>query len=206
MFDTASNTDGTTLDAGMYILTVASIEPAEDNGFGPSVLWRFQVSEMASPTDFKLTDNGDEFLFWHWTSTKMTPRARARHWVEALMGRPLGEGERIDPDALVGRRMQAMVIHEEKEGQVRAKVSSEVRPKAYGEAPAQPAPSVSTAPAAKASTPPTELLAQWKRAIVKAELLEIPSLGAWKVIDPGLLTPAELRAKLEQMTNLIAAA
>lgn len=43
----------------------------------------------------------------------MGPKARARQYVEAFMGRPLDEGERINPNDLIGKRCSGMVIHEE---------------------------------------------------------------------------------------------
>lgn len=208
MFDTASNTDGTVLEAGQYVLTVESTEQAEDNGFGPSVLWRFRVSDPTTPEEFRLDDSGEPYLFWHWTSTKMTPRARARHWIEALLGRPIGDGERIDPSTLVGKRMTALVIHEEKEGQIRAKISMEVRPKPYGQpaaggtaAPPKSAPATATNGAAAGG-----LSTEWAKAVRKAELLEVEGVGTFKAIDPNLFGEQELRAKLRELQRLIAAA
>lgn len=41
-------------------------------------------------------------LIWGFSSTKLTPGAKATPWVSALLGRPLGVGEQVDTDALLG--------------------------------------------------------------------------------------------------------
>ncbi len=207
-FAAATSGEGPRLEPGQYVLTVTSIEPAEggNQAFGPSVKWTFAVADVATPDDLKADDNGGDYEFWAFTSIKMSPQARARQWTEALVGRQLADGEKIDPSSLIGKRMQALVIHEEGDnGMVRAKVSREMPPKPFGAVPAAPAPKAAPAAANGTADTPT-LLERWKKGITKAELLEIDGLGAFRAIDPTLLSDVELKGQLLKLGDAITAA
>jgi len=201
-FAAATSGEGPRLEPGQYVLTVISIEPAEGGNpaFGPSVKWTFTVANPSTPNDLMVNDDGEPYDFWGHTSVKMSPKARARQWTEALVGRQLEEGERINPSTLIGQRMQALVIHEAGEdGIVRAKVSREMPPKPFGAVAA-------AAPAANGTADTPALLERWKKGITKAELLEIDGLGSFRAIDPTLLSDAELKSQLLKLGDAITAA
>ena len=110
MFAPVSNQTGFLPDEGKYTVECLRIEEAPDNGYGIGVRWVLALYEGA---DRIKNDSGFDFEFWQTTSPNMGPKARARQYVEAFLGRPLEDGERIDPNDLPGKRCSGMVIHEE---------------------------------------------------------------------------------------------
>lgn len=110
MFAPVSNQTGFLPEEGKYTVECLRIEEAPDNGYGIGVRWILALYEGA---DRVKNDSGFEFEFWQTTSPNMGPKARARQYVEAFLGRPLDDGERINPNDLPGKRCSGMVIHEE---------------------------------------------------------------------------------------------
>jgi hypothetical protein len=204
VFDTVTNTDGgTLLDVAHYILTLRDLSREEQGQFGPSICWKFAVADVASPQQNRIADDGEEYQFWAWTSTKLSPRAKARPYAEALLGRQLAEGEKLNPAELIGRSMKAMIVHETGEdGKVRAKISQEVKPTPFGQAAAKPAPNGTS----KANGADAPIKDTWARTVRKAEVLGVPDVARYKAIDPELLGDAELVGHLDALNAAIAAA
>jgi hypothetical protein len=84
------------------------------------------------------SDNG-EYRRWSWeivegphigqkvyanSSTNFGPQAKARQWVENILGRELEAGERIDIDDLVGGKHHLMVENVKRDGRVFDNVSA----------------------------------------------------------------------------------
>lgn len=96
-------------DEGKYVVECVRIEEAPDNGFGVGVRWVLALYENDQRV---LQGDGGPLEFWQTTSPNMGPKARARGYVESFLGRPLEDGERINPNDLLGKRCQGMVIHQ----------------------------------------------------------------------------------------------
>lgn len=136
MFAVATNQTGFLPDEGKYTVECLRIEEAPDNGFGVGVRWILALYEN---NERVLQGNGEPLEFWQTTSPNMGPKARARAYVEAFLGRPLGEGERINPDDLPGKKCSGMVIHEESKTKVGVQNAKLVSVKALtASAPARP--------------------------------------------------------------------
>src|SRR5262245_29839433 len=113
-------------EPGKYIVTCVDIVDAPDKGFGPGLKWVFKLIDPDSGTTIQSRDGGD-FELWQFTSVKLSPKARARPFVEALLGRPLDVENREAPDTrhLINRSMIAMVVHERRDdGSDMARVTS----------------------------------------------------------------------------------
>jgi len=195
------------------VLTLAEIEDAGTGQFGPSILWKWKMSTPTTPEEFRVDGNsGDPYLFYAYSSTKMSPKADARHWAEALLGREIEDGEKLEPNSLLGKRMQAMIVHEPspKDGTVRAKISREMPPRAFGTAqPSTPTATKSATPsksaAAAVDLSGAALRAEIKRTLRKAVLLDVPSLEAFD-IDTDDFDDMTLQLMLRQMQDEIAEA
>jgi hypothetical protein len=57
-------------------------------------------------------------------SEKFGPSSKARQWVEAMIGRRLGNGERVDTDSLLGRDFHVTIVNVEKDGRTYDNVAS----------------------------------------------------------------------------------
>lgn len=96
----ASSGDFEAPDPGNYRGVFLGIEPFEGGTgeFGPSVLFSFEVCDLISgePT---LGESGNQIIGDGVASAKMTPNAKARKWLTALVNREVEDGE--DSDTLV---------------------------------------------------------------------------------------------------------
>ena len=115
MFDNPRDADGGFLEDGKYIVKVARLEqtPASQAHpeWGAGIKWYFHVADAATPGQPKYGPEGDLFELWQFTSAKLTPRARARGWVEALLNRqltPQDTGEAISRE-VVGKKAVIMI-------------------------------------------------------------------------------------------------
>ena len=115
MFSVATNQTGFLPDEGKYTVECLRIEEAPDNGFGVGVRW---VLALYDGSERVKNDGGYDYEFWQTTSPNMGPKARARQYVEAFLGRPLEEGERINPNDLPGKKLVGMIIHEDSKTKV----------------------------------------------------------------------------------------
>jgi hypothetical protein len=179
-------------EPGKYIVKCVGIEDAPDRGFGPGVKWIFHLTDPVSGVTMQ-SKYGDTYSLWQFTSTKMSPRSRARMFIEALLGRPLDAAKREVPDPrdLIGRSMEAVVIHERRDdGSTKATVTS-CRPVA------PPAgPGAARQPATKNGT---DLVKQVKAAIRKAEILQTPNHLEWLGLEPERMSDEDLRDALERI-------
>jgi hypothetical protein len=191
------------LEEGTYILTVVDIADGEANQFGDSLKWIFHVANPASPEEPILGTDGKPYEYWQFSSPKMTPRAKARRWVEALLGRPLDAGTRPNPTALLGRRMVATVVHEEDdEGNLRARIPSNSKPKGFG-----PSAAASANGAAGDALGGPALKDAWRKAINKAILADIEGAEDLKAgVDLEAVSEPVLRRMLADLQASMAVA
>ncbi len=184
MFAVATNQSGFLPDEGKYTVECSAIEEAPDNGYGPGVRWVLALYEG----DRQATSD-----FWQTTSPNMGPKARARQYVEAFLGRPLEEGERINPNDLIGKRCTGMVIHEPsktKADEMVAKLVS-VKPLAGAPAKAKPAPAVTKAKPAPAVTKADALREMLKKKIRQSEVLQSPQHLTWIALNVDEMDAAD---------------
>ena len=94
----ATASDYEPLPAGRYLATLERIEEAEsENG----VYWKWVFSIRKS--------DGSEHRLFGASSTNFGPRAKARKWVAALLGRDVRAGEHIELDTLVGSTTEVVL-------------------------------------------------------------------------------------------------
>jgi hypothetical protein len=92
------------MEIGDYRATFTRYE--EDEGMhGPMIKWFFELDDEDYPGR---TISGI-------SSTAFNPMSKMYAWVQALMGRPIEDGEEIDLDDLVGRQVMIDVDHKQTE-------------------------------------------------------------------------------------------
>lgn len=194
---------------GRYIVKCVAIEDAPDKGFGPGVKWVFKLIDPQGGFTIQSNKGGD-YELWQFTSTKMSPRSKARPIIEALLGRPLDVERREVPDArlLVGRSMMAVVIYEKKEDGSDKAVVSTCQPYTEKAAAAASPTGVAAAPrpAPRASGGGGGLLDQVKAAIRKSEILQTPHHLQWIALTPETMSDGDLYTYLEDINADIQAA
>jgi hypothetical protein len=86
------------LSPGVYPATLEAIEEREGQRKG-FLIWRFAVEVDGRQVSVSTT-----------TSQYCGPKAKARHFAEVLLGRPLVPDEEFDPPTLFGRPCRVVVI------------------------------------------------------------------------------------------------
>lgn len=119
VFAPASNQDSTIVPEGRWRLELQRIEPAPPSTFSddksPRAKWVFHLyAEMVEtlPKGEQFYFNGEPYELFRHTSLKNSPRAYARKYAEALLGRPLAEGEIPSKAELLGRSMSAVISYD----------------------------------------------------------------------------------------------
>lgn len=107
---------GSNIEPGVYLVKLARIERAPDGQFGKRIAWIFNLADSKARTPIFDAD-GSLLEFRHTTSAKLGPKAKAREFAEALLGRELVIGE---PGAAVakeciGKTAQAVIAPNERE-------------------------------------------------------------------------------------------
>lgn len=115
----ATGGDGTIVPEGRYTLHLVRLEKAPPSSFnpeaGPRIKWVFHlyaenVETLERGRQFMF--NGDAYEFWRTTSRLNTPRAFARQYAEALMGRKMNEREAPNLASLIGLKMSALISYD----------------------------------------------------------------------------------------------
>jgi hypothetical protein len=98
------------LEGGQYLVKLIRIEPAPDGQFGARRSWVFAVADANTSTPIYNAD-GSVYEYYQLTSDKLGSKARAREWAEALLDRPLVDGEKaVDlVRAMIGKRALGLV-------------------------------------------------------------------------------------------------
>lgn len=211
MFATATNqTSGFMPDEDKYTVECLRIEEAPDNGFGVGVRW---VLALYKDNERVLMNDGTPMEFWQTTSPNMGPKARARAYVEAFLGRPLEEGERINPNDLPGKWLAGMVIHEDSTTKKDQKVAKLVSVKPYSNgaaprasAPQRPAPGQVSADASDDEIDRALIVAKIQKSVKRLKILDEESgAQAQAAVDASDLDEA-LLDDLNALADQIAAA
>lgn len=188
----ATSGDGAIVPEGRYTLHLVGLEKAPPSTFkpedGPRVKWVFHLyAELVENMD-----RGQQFMFdnkpyefWRTTSTKNSPRAYARKFSEALMGRKLEDQEIPKLGSLLDCRMSAQIGYDDDPDDPSRKVLSMTGLRHV----ASP-----TAPAAASATPAAKA----------------PSSIQWPEIDAEdidrVLIVKKIRKSYERLESLDAAA
>lgn len=182
-------------EPGAYIATCIEILDAPDKGFGPGVKWVFHLMDPHSGVTLHNADDEPEEC-WQFTSVKMSPKARARPFVEALLGRPVNVDGREVPDIrqLIGRSMFTILIHEPRDDGSQTVRLTSCKPYA------PPATAAVTAPGPGPGATPTSdrdtLLAELRTSIQKTEILGTKKHLDWMAMTIESLSDDELSAVL----------
>jgi hypothetical protein len=218
-FMPATSSDGPVVPEGRWALELQRIEKAPPSTFnperGPQMKWVFHlyadgVEGFQKGDEFFF--NGERYEFYRTTSRANSPRAYARQYAEALLGRRLEEGEVPQKSDLIGRRMSAMLTSEPSENDPTRMVTkmSSLRP-------IEAAPKVAPAPTAQVTADATaedvdrallvSTLEQQLRALKKKD--KAAGAKAQEAVDDSDLDTAPLddvRALLDQITTAIGVA
>lgn len=104
-----ASTGSIQIDDGVYDSTLLNIELCEPTAKSPNqnpwLKWTFHVYD---------SEEGQELTAA--SSTSFGPKAKARQWVEAIMGKKLESGEEIDTDALCPRDCQIVIKNDPDSG------------------------------------------------------------------------------------------
>lgn len=99
---------------GVYTMKLKSIETKQSKDrinpdTGDPEDFRLWIFDVLAPKKFK----GEEFV--DFSTMSFTPQSKPRRWVEGIMNRDLEEGERIEPDDIVGVPVHVQVGKNEKD-------------------------------------------------------------------------------------------
>jgi hypothetical protein len=106
-------TDYEPLDPGLYVGRLAEIREAKSE-HGTYYRWVFEIRDE----DYRGRQIHAN------VSDKFGPSSKARQWVESMIGRRLGNGERFDTDDLIGQDFHVTVVNVEKDGRTYDNVAS----------------------------------------------------------------------------------
>lgn len=114
-------TDSVEYEPGVYRAKIQKIDEQEsrflDERTGEKkweYVWTFEL----------LKEGYEDRTLRGWTSTNFGPRAKARQWVEGVLGRPIRAGENISGDELIGKECKLMVSLESGDRGTFAKIVS----------------------------------------------------------------------------------
>lgn len=79
-------------------------------GAKSGVRWILALYYQSTGERFEFQD--EPYEFFQTTTANMQRGARAREYAEAFLAREIAEGERLDPNTLIGKKLVGMVIHE----------------------------------------------------------------------------------------------
>lgn len=108
----ATSGDGQIVPEGRYTLHLIALEKAPPSTFqpeaGPRIKWIFNLYD-AQGNAFMF--NGSVYEFFRTTSTKNSPRAFARQYAEALLGRKMEDHEVPRLADCIGKRMSGLISY-----------------------------------------------------------------------------------------------
>jgi hypothetical protein len=104
---TAEVTDYQTVPAGVYAAVLKEVEEKVSQAAG-DLYWRWTFEVLKGPcAGAAIRAN---------SSPKLSPKSKARGWAEAIIGRKLTTGERLDTEELINRNCQLVVKTQDRDG------------------------------------------------------------------------------------------
>ena len=91
---------GSIIGSGSYISRLTSVEEVEEGKYGPGLRWTFTISQGVRAGGKISRTTGQEPL----------PQNALGRVLAGLLGRPLKDGEEVDPNDLIGREYVLEVV------------------------------------------------------------------------------------------------
>jgi hypothetical protein len=199
------------IETGEYVFTLNDVGEISGD-YGDRMQWDFLVAPKESPTEYIARDDGRERVLRFFTDTDITLGSRQHQWIQALANRTFGEGDDLpDGGDLLGKRMVAYLTHYTPKKGKNAGVAKEDI--VAGSAKPFALPGRKTNGTAKAAAPPDDandehaaLVAEVKKQIRRATILDVESALSWSEVNLDLMTVDELKDGLATITAAIEAA
>jgi hypothetical protein len=193
------------IPTGEYVFTLNDVGEISGD-YGDRMQWDFLVAPKENPTEYIARDDGRERVLRFFTDTDITLGSRQHQWIQALSNRTFGEGDDLpDGGDLLGKRMVAYLTHKNAGVAKEDVVAGSAKPFAL--------PSHKSNGTGKAATPPDDagdehaaLVAEVKKQIRRATILDVDSALSWSEINLDLMTVDELKDGLATITAAIEAA
>lgn len=204
MFETATNAASTPIvPQDRFVVECLNVEeaapyapPGEQPKMGarPGIRWILALYSPTSGERFYFQD--DPYEFFQTTTANMQRGARAREYAEAFLGREIREGEKLSPDAVIGKKLVGMVIHE---------LSKDKTKKNAKLVAVEPVKTVAQASPSQVSADPTEadvdralLISKFEKKVAKAVKKKAPHAAEFQA---GLAAIADV--SIEQIREML---
>jgi hypothetical protein len=195
------------IETGEYVFTLNDVGEITGD-YGDRMQWDFLVAEKDSPTDYFARDDGKERVLRFFTDTEITLGSKQHQWIQAMMGRSYDEGDDLPSGAdLLSKRMVAYLTHYTPKKGKNAGVAREdivagsAKPFSLGGKRSGGA----KAPAADPDEDKPALVAEIRKQIRRAAILDIEAASSWGDVNLDEMTAEELRDGLAHIKEMIAA-
>jgi hypothetical protein len=199
------------IETGEYVFTLNDVGEISGD-YGDRMQWDFLVAEKETPTEYMARDDGRERVLRFFTDTDIVIDSRQHQWIQALAGRAFGDGDELpDGGDILGKRMVAYLTHYTPKKGKNAGVAKEdiVAGSAKPfQLPGRKATNGTTK--AAAASPPAEsaddraaLIAEIKKQIKRAAILDIGAAESWAEVDLTTLDMSELQDSLDAIKDAI---
>ncbi len=99
------------IETGEYVFTLNDVGEITGD-YGDRMQWDFLIAEKETPTEYFARNDGSPRVLRFWTDTDIILGSKQHQWMQALAGRPFGEGDELpDGDELLSKRMLAYLTH-----------------------------------------------------------------------------------------------
>lgn len=196
------------IETGEYVFTLNDLGEISGD-YGDRMQWDFLIADKATPTEYIARDDGKERVLHFFTDPDVTLGSRQHEWIQALTGRAFSENDDLpDGSDLLGKRMVGYLTHYTPKkgknagvaredivaGSVKAFSLSGRRSNGGAKAP----PSSEESGDDKAT-----LIAEIKKQIRRAAILDIDSAAAWGEVNLDEMTVQELADGLDTIKRAI---
>lgn len=200
------------IETGEYVFTLNDVGEISGD-YGDRMQWDFLVADKDNPTGYFARDDGKERILRFFTDPEITLGSRQHQWIQAMMGRTFAEGDDLpDGGDLLGKRMVAYLTHYTPKKGKNAGVAREdivagsakphALPKSRTNGNAKPSVAV---PPDDPDIDKAELIAEIKKHIRRAAILDLEGATAWSEIDLEAMTVDELKGGLTTIKDAIEA-
>jgi len=200
------------IDTGEYVFTLNDVGEITGD-YGDRMQWDFLVAEKETPTEYLARDDGRERVLRFFTDVDITIGSRQHQWIQALSGRSFADGDDLpDGDELLGKRMVAYLTHYTPKKGKNAGVAKEDIVAGSAKPFALPGSkkngTTKTAAAAPAESNDDEgeraaLIAEIKKQIRRAAILDLDVAAAWGEINLDIMTVEDLQDGLATVKERI---
>lgn len=199
------------IETGEYVFTLNDLGEISGD-YGDRMTWDFLVANKETPTEYFARDDGKERVLRFFTDPEITLDSRQLQWIQALTGRSFGlDADLPDGSDLIGKRMVAYLTHYVPKKGKNAGVAREDIVMGSAKPFALPG-SKKNGTSKPAATPAQDaddegeraaLIAEIKKQIRRAAILDLDVAAAWGEINLDIMTVAELKDGLETVKERI---